>query len=97
MAWVSGSPKRALNSRTCGTAGSDDEAAVEDADKGRILLGHASNGWLGNVVENPFVHAGFEHGVGGVDAHAAGIGAGVALANAFVVLCGDEGGNVLAV
>ena len=49
------------------------------------------------MVENPFVHAGFEHGVGGVDAHAAGIGAGVALANAFVILCGDKGGNVFAV
>jgi len=47
--------------------------------------------------ENPVVHAGVEHGVSGVDAHAAGVGAGVALADAFVVLGGNERGYVFTV
>ena len=40
---------------------------------------------------------GIEHGIGGVDAHAAGVGAGVALADALVVLRGNKRRDVLAV
>ena len=49
------------------------------------------------MVQDPFGHAGLEHRVGGVDAHAAGVGAGVALADAFVVLRGNQRGHVFAV
>ena len=41
--------------------------------------------------------AGIEHGVCGVDTHAAGVGPGVPLADALVVLRRDEGRTVLAV
>ncbi len=43
------------------------------------------------------VIAGVEHVVGGVNAHAAGVGAGVALADALVVLRRSQRSNVLAV
>ena len=42
-------------------------------------------------------HRGIEHGIGGVDAHAAGVGTGVALADALVVLRGHKRRHVLAV
>jgi hypothetical protein len=49
------------------------------------------------VAQNPLGHAGLEQRVGGVDAHAAGVGAGVALADALVILRGRERRDVLAV
>ncbi len=73
------------------------EAAVEHAGEGRIFLGHACDGGLGNVAQNPLRHGGIEQRIGGVDAHAAGVGAGVALADALVVLRGNERRHVLAV
>ncbi len=49
------------------------------------------------MVQNPLGHGGIEERIGGVDAHAAGVGAGVALADALVVLRGNERRDVLAV
>ena len=79
------------------TARGHHQPAVEHAGEGRSFLGHAANGGLGNVVQNPLRHGGIEQLVSGVDAHAAGVGAGVALADALVVLGGNQRRHMLAV
>ena len=48
-------------------------------------------------MQNPLGHRRIEHGIRGVDAHAAGVGAGVALADALVVLRGRQRKHVLTV
>ena len=73
------------------------KTAIEHAGEGSILRGHAVDGGLGDVVQNPLGHGGVEKRIGGVDAHAAGVGAGVALADALVILRGNERRHVLAV
>ena len=90
MASVSGSPKRVLNSRTMGPRGVIMMPQKRTPLKGcarracrrrsaarRCWRSHCAHGWGGDAV-------------GGVGAHAAGVGAGVAFADALVVLRGGE-------
>ena len=62
------------------------EACEEDAFEGCIFFLHGGHGGQDNGLHDLFAQ-GFGHdGRGGVSAHAAGVGAGVAVADAFVVL-----------
>ena len=64
---------------------------MRNADK-RVcpFFSHSADGGLGDVAHDPVDHLRLEHGVSGVDAHAAGVGAGVVLADAFVILRGQK-------
>ena len=62
------------------------ESAIQHAGEGRTFFGHACDRGFGNVMQNPLRHGGIEKRISGVDAHAAGVGAGVALADALVIL-----------
>ena len=73
------------------------EAAIEDSGEGSVLRGHAFDRGDGDVLQNPLGHGGIEKRIGGVDAHTAGVGAGVAFADALVILRGNERRHVLAV
>ena len=79
------------------TARRHHEAAIENTDKGSAFFGDAADSGLGDVAHDPVSHLRLKHGVSGVDAHAAGVGAGIVFADAFVVLRGCEGRDVGAV
>ena len=78
-------------------AGGHHEAAVEDSGVGRALGGHAVDDGLRDVADEPLAHVVIEEGGGRVGAHASGVGAGIAIADALVVLGGDQGDNALAI
>ncbi len=73
------------------------DAAEEDAAEGRAFTGHRVDDTLGHVREQPLLHGLGEERVRRVGAHAAGVGAGVAFADALVVLRGGEEDGVPAV
>ena len=56
MAWVSGSPKRVLNSRTMGPRAGHHDAAEEDAHEGRVFGAHAVDDFLRDVDGEPVAH-----------------------------------------
>jgi len=80
-----------------GAARGHHETDEEDSAKGSAFLCHAVDDFLGYVVDDPAGELGGGEGVGGVGAHAAGVGAGVAFADALVVLGGCDGDGVGAV
>ena len=80
-----------------GAARGHHDAAEEDALEGGALGLHAVDGLLRDVAEEPLAHGRGDDAVGGVGAHAAGVGAGVAFADAFVVLRGGDLDGVCAV
>ena len=71
-----------------GAARGHHDAAEEDAFEGFAFGVHAVDDLLRDVVEEPVAHGRRGDAVGGVSAHAAGVGAGVAFADALVVLRG---------
>ena len=88
---VSGSPKRALNSMTRMPCVGHDEPAVEQADEGRALARRAGARWAAAIVSmTSSTKLVGQPGQRRVGAHAAGVGAGVAVADALVVLRGAE-------
>ena len=97
MASVSGSPKRVLNSRTMGPRGVIMMPQKRMPLKGSPSELHAVDCLLRDVAEEPLAHGGGGDAVGGVGAHAAGVGAGVAFADALVVLGGGDLDGVSAV
>ncbi len=73
-----------------GAAGGHHQAAVKDAGVGRALCGHAGNHRAGDVAHQPIAHVVIDEAGAGVGAHASGVGAGVAISDAFVVLRGNQ-------
>ena len=73
-----------------GAGGGDHDAAEEDSFEGGTFGGHAVDGALGDVGDEPLGELGGHEGVGGVGSHAAGVRAGVAFADALVVLGGGD-------
>ena len=87
---VSGSPKRALNSMTCGSVGVPHQPAIQNPD---VLFSFCKKSSQQGR-ENAFAHASVEivgeAGRRGVGAHAAGIRSGVAIAGALVIAGSGE-------
>ncbi len=69
-----------------GTARGHHDAAEEDAFEGVAFGAHSVDYFLCDVAEKPLTHGGGGNAVSGVGAHAAGVRAGVAFADALVVL-----------
>src|SRR6516165_7270404 len=91
MGCVSGSPKRQLNSSTCGPL------AVIIRPQYRIPVGcslftHAVDHGLRNVRQQPVGHLRVENLRRGIGAHAARVRTLVAIEDSLVVLCGHERG-----
>ncbi len=80
-----------------GAARGHHDAAEEDAFEGFALRLHAVDCLLRDVAEEPLAHGGGGDAVGGIGAHAAGVGAGVAFADALVILGGGDFDGVGAV
>ncbi len=76
----------------------DHQADEEDAAIGAAILLHADDGGRDDLVHHALLHGCIEDGRGRVGAHAAGVGAGVAIADALVVLraCERHGGLAIA-
>src|SRR5690606_9777807 len=75
----------------------DHQARIQEAGVGVAFSRHALHRGVDHLVHNTLVHFGGNHRCRGVGAHAAGIGAGVIVADPFVVLAGGHGQDVLAV
>ncbi len=69
-----------------GAMGGEDEAGEEDAGEGCSFGGHAFDDAPADVLEQPGGHFGRDEVVGADGAHAAGVGSGVAFADALVIL-----------
>lgn len=80
-----------------GTARGHHDAAEEDAFEGFAFGAHAVDYLLRDVVEEPAAHGGSGDAVSGVGAHAASVRAGVAFADALVVLRGGYFDGVSAI
>ena len=80
-----------------GPARGHHQSAIKHARERRTFLGHSADGGIDDVMHNPLRHARLQHLVCGVDAHAACIWPGIALANALVVLRGNQRHRMLAV
>ena len=75
----------------------DHQAGVQEAREGHAVLGHASQRRLDDLLHGLGVHIGRDHRRGRVGAHAARVGAFVAVEQALVVLAGGQHRHVLAV
>ena len=69
-----------------GAVGGQHQPGIEHAAKRRSGLGHGARGRLDDLAHRPRFELGGEHRGGRIGAHAAGVGAGIALADALVVL-----------
>ena len=56
MTWVSGSPKRQLNSSTRGPVGGEHQAGIQHADKGRAFGAQAVDSRLQDTVTGKLSH-----------------------------------------
>src|SRR5690606_13183160 len=70
---------------------------IEEAGVDVAFLGHAAHGRPDHLVHHALVHVRGHHRGRGVGAHAAGVRAGVGVADALVVLAGGHGQHVVAV
>src|SRR5690606_18522633 len=70
---------------------------VEEAGVDVAFGGHAAHGWVDDFIHHPLVHVSSDHWSRGVSTHAASVRAGVAVADALVVLAGGHRQHVLAV
>ena len=96
--WHSGSPKRTLYSTSFGPLGGQHQPGVEHARIGRARVGQRARRSGGRSRPSPALRApGVKIGGRAVGAHAAGIGAGIAVADALVVLRRAERDDGLAV
>ena len=95
--WHSGSPKRTLYSISFGPVGGDHQAGEQHARERRAELGHAAHGRLDDLAHGPLDHVRRHHRRRRIGAHAAGVRAGVAVADALVVLRRAERQRGLAV
>ena len=84
--WHSGSPKRTLYSISFGPSAVIIRPANSTPVKRRAELGHAAHGRLDDLAHRPLDHLRRHHRRRRIGAHAAGVGAGVAVADALVVL-----------
>src|SRR5690606_37398764 len=72
------------------TGGVDHQSGVEETGERHAVRRHPAHGGLDHLAHDPRVHLRRHHRRRGVGAHAAGIGAGVAIADALVVLAGGH-------
>ena len=77
--------------------GINHQAGVQESGVVIAFGGHAGNGGQDYLLHNALVYRRIHHRGRGVGAHAAGIGAGIAVADAFVVLAGGHGQHMFAV
>src|SRR5690606_12395833 len=75
----------------------DHQAGIQEAGIDVAFGRHAANGWPDHLIHHPLVYRIGDDRGGGVGAHAAGVGAGVAVADPLVVLAGGHGQYVLPV
>src|SRR5690606_27673546 len=75
----------------------DHQAGVEKAGVDIAFGSHAAHGWVDHLVHYALVYLGGDHRRGRVSAHAASIGAAVAVADALVVLASGHWQYVLAI
>src|SRR5690606_24653953 len=75
----------------------DHQTGVEETGVDVAFGGHATHGRPDDLVHHPLVDRIGDHGRRGVGAHAAGVGAGVAVADALVILAGSHGQHVAAI
>src|SRR5690606_7096230 len=80
-----------------GAAGVDHQSRVEETDVGIAFLCHAANGRHNHFVHYALVNRVGHHGGWRVGAHAASVGASIAIAYAFMVLTGRHRQNAFAV
>ena len=73
------------------------QARIEETGVGIAFFGHAADRGQDDLVHDSLVYVRGDHRSGRVGTHATGIGAGVAFANAFVILAGGHGQHVLAI
>ena len=90
--WVSGSPRRTLNSSTFGTGVGHHQAGVQEAGESGGF-----HGGMDDAVEDILRLFGGQDGGIAIRAHAAGVRSGVAIEDGFVVLRGREGDDIAAV
>src|SRR5690606_21175276 len=69
----------------------DHQPGVQEAGERHAVGRHAAHGGLDHLAHDPRVHLRRNHRGGGVGAHAAGVGPGVAVADPLVVLAGRHG------
>ena len=67
------------------------------AGEGDTVPGHAGNGVPDDLLHHPGMHVGRDHRGRRVRPHAAGVGAGIGVEQALVVLAGGQGQHVLAI
>ena len=87
---VSGSPKRALYSMSCGPSAVSIRPGIENARVGRAPRAHAGERRLDDLAHDPRLQLGRQDGGGRIGAHAARVRALVAVEDALVVLGGAE-------
>jgi len=75
----------------------DHDASVEKTRVRHAICGESADGRVDHLTHDALVHGGRDHRRGRVSAHAPGVGTGVAVANAFVILRSGERQHVLAV
>ena len=80
-----------------GTLGGDHQAGEEDALEGMAVRRHAADRRHDDLLHRALYHAGRHDGRRRIGAHAAGVRAGIAVADALVILCGGERQRVHAV
>jgi exodeoxyribonuclease VII large subunit len=73
------------------------QSGEQDAAIGHVLHRHHFDGRLDNLSHHPRFKFGGQHGGGRISAHAAGIGAGIALSNALMILGRTKGDNGTAI
>src|SRR5690606_10859627 len=77
--------------------GGDHEPGIEKAGEGNAVGRHAFDGGADDLAQHPGMHHRRDHRGGRIGAHAAGIGAGIAVEQSLVVLARGEREDVLAV
>ena len=77
--------------------GVDHQAGVQKAGKHNAVFFHAADGGQNHLAHGAGVHVGRDHRRGRIGAHAAGVGPGVAVLQALVVLAGGQRQHVFAV
>ena len=77
--------------------GVNHQTGVQKAGKWNAIFFHAAHGGQDDFAHRPGVDVGGDHRRGRIRAHAAGVGAFVAIEQALVVLAGSQGGDVFAV